>query len=218
MRWLFLLLLMLNAFFYIQHQHRLPLAPVEVQSPESRVGESIRLLSESQAGGDGQREETCLFLGGIDSEAALLDLRQRLLSLDIDSNVLGLDSVSGEDFWVYLPPLGSRPASLQQLRELQARNVDGYIIAEGDLANGISLGIFPRKADVDRLLARLQELGYEPGVRTLPRLHRKFWLRISPESRRLVSPEVLAIVLAAVPGVQSEQMPCKGIATESGFE
>ena len=71
-------------------------------------------------------------------------LEQRLLSPDVQSEIQEVDTASGVDYWVYLPPL-ARQASLRQLRELQSRNIDSYIITVGDLANGISLEYFPAK-------------------------------------------------------------------------
>ncbi|QLF93864.1 SPOR domain-containing protein [Pseudomonas sp. ABC1] len=218
MRWLFLLLLILNVFFCVQYQYRAPHAVIQAREMLPPQGGVIQLLSESQGVAEKERQVDCLFLGGLDTEASLLDLRQRLLSLDINSTLQALDSVSGEDSWVYLPPLGSRAASLQQLRDLQARNVDGYIITDGDLAGGVSLGIFLRKTEVDSLLARLQQLGFEAEVRTLPRVHRKFWLKVAPEDRRLVSPEVLAVVSASISNMQVEEMQCKVVATDGIVE
>ena len=52
MRWLFLLLLMLNSFYYLWHQQEAPLRAKEVTSLSSYKGsqQDIRLLSESGQG------------------------------------------------------------------------------------------------------------------------------------------------------------------------
>lgn len=114
----------------------------------------IRLLSEagaprsradSSTPADAAAPEAavCLYLGSFEEETRARVVEQRLLSLDIQAEVRGVDAAAGLEYWVYLPPLASRQASLRQLRELQARRIDSYIITQGELANGISLGIFP---------------------------------------------------------------------------
>jgi hypothetical protein len=114
---------------------------------------------------------------------------------------------------VYLPPLGSRQASLRQLRELQARKIDSYIITQGDLANGISLGIFPREDSAKSVIQRLRDAGYEAEFRALPRSHRRYWVRIAPESRHLVSDALLEGLAFDFKGLQHQIIPCESIAT-----
>ena len=152
MRWFLLLLLLLNAFYYVWHQQQAPLRAKEVAPLALYQGQQrdIRLLSESDEAPKKREalpakapEEVCLFLGGFSAEDEARRVEQRLVSLDIASSVMPLDVAAGVDYWVYLVPLASRQASLRQLKELQARKIDSYIIGQGDLANGISLGIFP---------------------------------------------------------------------------
>jgi hypothetical protein len=92
MRWFFLLLLVLNLFYYVWHQQQAPLKVQEVEPmalyKEARQG--IRLLDaedrakvrkessrpSSQAGADA----TCLFLGSFQSEDAARQIEQRLIA------------------------------------------------------------------------------------------------------------------------------------------
>lgn len=155
MRWILLLLLLLNAFYYVWHQQQGPLRAKEVAPAGAyqSARKDIRLLSEadaprvraeSSAPADAVAPEAavCLYLGSFEEESRARVVEQRLLSLDIQAEVRSVDAAAGVEYWVYLPPLASRQASLRQLRELQARRIDSYIITQGELANGISLGIF----------------------------------------------------------------------------
>ncbi|WP_437884604.1 SPOR domain-containing protein [Pseudomonas sp. LRF_L74] len=223
MRWFFLLFLVLNLFYYVWHQQQVPLRAKEVPAMEPYRGsqQDIRLLSESEgvpkevpsrehvAGG-----EACLFLGGFQQEVQVRQLEQRLVSLDIRVELRSIDAAAGVDYWVYLAPLASRQASLRQLRELQARKIDSYIIAQGDLANGISLGIFPRGDSAQSVVRRLQDAGYEPLTRELPRAQRSYWLRVAPESRRLIDEPMLQGMAKDFSGLQHQLMPCETIATK----
>lgn len=221
MRWMFLLLIVLNLFYYVWHQQRAPLRPKEV-APLNLAQNSkrdIQLLSESDE--PVRREQVarevagavCLFLGGFELKSAATAVEQRLISLDIRSRVRSVDAAADVEYWVYLPPLASRQASLRQLKELQARKIDSYIITQGDLANGISLGIFPREDSAKGVIQRLHDAGYDSELRELPRSHRSYWVRIAPESRRLVSDSLLESLAFDFNGLQHQLMPCESIAT-----
>lgn len=223
MRWLFSLLVVLNIFYYVWSQHQVALLPNSVGAPSvvaSSEDDGIRLLSESaaslvvsSAGGHVAGQDVCLFLGSFDESLRAQTLEQRLLSLDVQPSVQAVDSAGGMDYWVYLAPLASRQASVRQLKELQARKIDSYLIGTGDLANGISLGIFPRLDSAESVMFRLRSAGYEPLLRELPRAHRAFWVRISPQSRRLVDENMLQRLAQDFKGLEHRLMPCQGVAT-----
>lgn len=223
MRWFFLLLLVLNLFYYVWHQQQAPLRVKEVESFSLYQGarQNIRLVSEAdvarvpvESGAQAvSSQAVCLYLGSFEREAEALALEQRLLSLDIQSGVRSIDAAAGVDYWVYLVPLASRQASLRQLKELQARKIDSYIIGQGDLANGISLGIFPRSDSAESVMQRLREAGYEPMLRELSRAHRAYWVRIAPESRRLVSDALLESLARDFERLEHQLMPCEGVAS-----
>lgn len=221
MRWMFLWLVVLNLFYYVWHQQQAPLRVTEI-APLNMAQNSkrdIRLLSESsvpprrEAAEVQSVEAVCLFLGSFELMADASAVEQRLLSLDIQSRVQSMDAAAGVDYWVYLPPLASRQASLRQLRELQARKIDSYIITQGDLANGISLGIFPRSDSAQSVMQRLRDAGYEPSLRELTRAHRSFWVRISPQSRRLADDSLLQRLAFDFKGLEQQLMPCEGVAS-----
>lgn len=224
MRWILLLLVLLNVFYYVWHQQQAPLRAKEIAPANSYQGarKDIRLLSEAGAPrarvGESVSTEApasaavCLFLGSFEEEARAKLLEQRLFSLDIQAQVRSVDAAAGVEYWVYLPPLASRQASLRQLRELQARRIDSYIITQGDLANGISLGIFPRSDSAGSVMQRLREVGYEPQLRELSRAHRSFWVRVAPESRRLADEFLLGRLADDFAGLQHQLMPCEGVA------
>ncbi|MDP9942748.1 SPOR domain-containing protein [Ectopseudomonas alcaliphila] len=225
MRWILLLLLLLNAFYYVWHQQQAPLRAKEVAPANAyqTARKDIRLLSEadaprSRAGSPAAAEAAtpeaavCLFLGSFEEEVRARVVEQRLLSLDIQAEVRSVDAAAGVEYWVYLPPLASRQASLRQLRELQARRIDSYIITQGELANGISLGIFPRNDSANSVMQRLRDVGYEPQIRELSRAHRSFWVRVAPESRRLADEFLLGRLAGDFAGLQHQLMPCEGVA------
>lgn len=219
MRWLLLLLVVLNLLFYIHNLQAPKHLTKTAALPEMVSTSGIRLLSEAATPGRRVQaqppagEATCLFLGGFDDESLASALRQRLLSQDIASELQGVDAAAGIDYWVYLPPLVSRQASLRQLRELQSRNIDSYIITVGDLSNGISLGIFSRKDSAESVVNRLREVDYQALIRELPRVQRKYWVRVETESRPRLEDRLLQALARDFPSLQQQQMPCVSVAT-----
>lgn len=223
MRWILLLLILLNVFYYVWHQQQAPLRAKEVAPVEPYQGarKDIQLLSEAGTSRLGSVDpqaapqspsSVCLYLGSFEQEERARVVEQRLLSLDIQAQVRSVDAAAGVEYWVYLEPLASRQASLRQLRELQARRIDSYIITQGDLANGISLGIFPRSDSADSVMQRLRDVGYEPKMLELSRAHRSFWVRVAPESRRLADEFLLGRLAGDFAGLQHQLMPCEGVA------
>ncbi|MGK9067572.1 SPOR domain-containing protein [Stutzerimonas chloritidismutans] len=217
MRWLFFILVALNVLFYVYQVTNPTKQPRPVINQERTTDRgTIKLLSETSAPArksDLSAGDSCLFLGGFDEEGIATALEQRLLSLDIDSVVHPLDMQAGVDYWVYLPPLVSRQASLRQLRELQSRNIDSYVITVGDLANGVSLGIFSRKDSAESVVSRLQALDYAASIRELPRAHRRYWVKVAQKGQRLLSNHMLQNLARDFPALESQQMPCSSVAT-----
>ena len=198
MRWFFLFLLALNVFYYVWHQQQSPLrakeiAPLELYKDGQK---NILLLAESNLASRARSgsqvpapsvpsaaeesiasESACLYLGGGGEEADARRLQQRLLGLDIEAEVEARGEMS-VDYWVYLPPLASREAALRQLKELQARNIDSYLIGEC-WPMAFLWGCFPRgiRLKVRRRVSRRRLRG---GAEGIARGWRDFWVRVAP--------------------------------------
>ncbi len=99
MRWVFLLLMMLNVFYYVWHQQEAPLRPKEV-APLSLlrgVKQDIQLLSESSPA---KPANQCLYLGGDIPQADAKAIEQRLTSLDIQTQFGKRLDASGAVYWL----------------------------------------------------------------------------------------------------------------------
>ncbi|MCJ8170927.1 SPOR domain-containing protein [Atopomonas sediminilitoris] len=214
MRWILLFLLMLNAVYFVWHQQQVPLVGKElpaVQAYRESSG-SIKLLSEGGApvvrAEQSAAANACLLFGPFERNELADDLRQRLLSLDIASLVVNKESDAGADFAVYLAPMASRSAAIRQLRELQARKIDSYLITQGPNSNGLSLGIFPRRESADAIAARLRQAGYAPLIEEITRAQRQFWVEVQPEGRRLLDDGLLAGLKGDFPAMRHQFMSC----------
>ncbi|MFJ3449331.1 hypothetical protein ACIPM0_14085 [Pseudomonas sichuanensis] len=110
MRWLFLLLLVLNVFYYVWHQQEAPLRVKEVAPLSLYKGsqQEIRLLRETGVATPARRRDECLVVGGVAGREQLDALRQRLLSLDIASQPVAGQLPGAEGFWLKVAPESER--------------------------------------------------------------------------------------------------------------
>ncbi|MHA3738384.1 hypothetical protein ACXR0M_22285 [Pseudomonas sp. Eth.TT006] len=124
MRWLFLLLIVLNVFYYVWHQQEAPLRAKDVTPLSMYRGsqQDIRLLSE--AGGDSREgqgarraEQDCLFLGGLAREEGISSLQQRLLALNVKAQSSQKD-LPEPGYWLRIAPESQRLLGDVQLQNL----------------------------------------------------------------------------------------------------
>jgi hypothetical protein len=124
MRWLFLLLLVLNGFYYIWHQQEAPLRAKDVTPLSLYRGsqQDIRLLSEA---GDASKDKGkavspdngCLYLGGYTRQDAAQAVERRLTGMEVKYQSLPKSSESA-GYWVRIAP-----ESRRWLDDLQLQNL-----------------------------------------------------------------------------------------------
>lgn len=120
MRWLFLLLVVLNVVYYVWHQQEAPLKVKEVAPLSLYKGsqQEIRLLRETGAAAPARRRDECLVVGGLAVREQLDALRQRLVSLDIVALPVVGQLPGAEGFWLKIASESERlldPAVLSTL-------------------------------------------------------------------------------------------------------
>lgn len=121
-------------------------------------------------------EPLCWAVGPYPVELDAKHLYARMLAMDIEAQVKPQSVVIKEEFWVYLEPLANRKQAMRKLKELQKRKVDSFVITEGELENGISLGLFGKQSSVDRLLEKLKEKNITAKVKPLVRTRNQYWV------------------------------------------
>ncbi|WEZ88250.1 MULTISPECIES: hypothetical protein [unclassified Pseudomonas] len=110
MRWLFLLLVVLNVVYYVWHQQEAPLKVKEVAPLSLYKGnqQEIRLLREAGINAPAKRRDECLVVGGLATQEELDELRQRLLSLDISTVPVSGQLAGAEGRWLKVSPQSER--------------------------------------------------------------------------------------------------------------
>ncbi|MHC8307622.1 hypothetical protein [Pseudomonas sp. PB3P13] len=125
MRWLFLLLLVLNVFYYIWHQQEAPLRAKDVTPLSLYRGgqQDIRLLSETaETKADTARtvvvNNSCLYLGGYGRPEVAQAVERRLSGMEIKFQSLTKDLPELSGYWVRVAPESRRWLGDAQLQNL----------------------------------------------------------------------------------------------------
>ncbi|MBA5980721.1 MULTISPECIES: hypothetical protein [Pseudomonas] len=124
MRWLFLLLVVLNVFYYVWHQQEAPLRAKDVTPLSMYRGsqQDIRLLSEANGGSGGgqgvlRAGQECLFLGGLTQESIISALQLRLAAMGVKVQASQKD-LSEPGYWLRIAPESQRLLGDVQLQNL----------------------------------------------------------------------------------------------------
>ncbi|MDP1932709.1 MAG: SPOR domain-containing protein [Gammaproteobacteria bacterium] len=89
------------------------------------------------------------------------------------------------DYRVYVPPFASRElatSTMAAIREAFAANnlmIDSFLIARGDLANGIALGLFTEQRNALNVQAQLEKLGYRVVIAEEEKFREELWVLVS---------------------------------------
>ena len=125
MRWLFLLLLVLNVFYYVWHQQEAPLRAKDVTPLSLYRGsqQDIRLLSEATDTArdkvkSTQADSSCLYLGGFARQDVAQVIERRLSDMDIKFQSLPKDLPEYAGYWVRIAPESRRLLGDSQLQNL----------------------------------------------------------------------------------------------------
>lgn len=216
MRWIIISLLAFNTGYLIwnwlghSHAHDVRLVNQVEMDPVIMPGAQLVLLKERSASAQttpapavvqpevpppdtaatAQQVTQCVLLGpfsGQDSGKALLD---RLLALDIHGKFASIEVAGEPDYWVYLKPEATREFAVTRLHELQEKKIDSFIIPQGEVANGISLGVFDKQENAEKRQKSIAEMGYDAQIRINPRTYLENWVVIYPEEASKFSQEL----------------------------
>ena len=128
MRWLFLLLVVLNIFYFIWHQQEAPLKAKEVVSLSLYKGnkQEIQLLSETRTGlvpvrpqeSASSDKDVCFYLSGLIRSDAETKIKKSLSDAGIKSGLDSLDRAGAGDFVLVLSPSDNVQAVEKVLQSL----------------------------------------------------------------------------------------------------
>ena len=240
MRWIFISLVVMNLIFFVWKGLLAGDAPVgavatTLPAVDKEVAE-LQLLSElakaqllAQRRGQNllllrspddsveSGEPLCTIVGPFSQLIAAENMVENLVALEVRAKLQDVEVPEGSAYWVYLPPESSRKAALKRLHELQAKNIDSYVIPKGNLANGISFGMYTRKPLSEARLAAMIAEGYDAKIHEIKRSHREVWVMLQPGEVDKVAAEFWDRLAEGEPNLQRRQNFCFALASEAKF-
>ena len=188
MRAIAVLLLLANAGYFGWNWYNPKEAAAKVTVTSSR-GPTLELLEErrpvfsagirSAIENPLQRDDLaeCEGIGPFSSVSSSQSVQERLSALDFPVAMKTTDSETGSyDYRVMIPPHRTADDAFRQLRELQGRGIDSYVITQGSDALGISMGVFSTEEAARRVREDLRGQGYDTNIMRIPQLNREYWL------------------------------------------
>lgn len=145
-------------------------------SPPSQVNARVQKPTKERRRRGGQ--SLCEMVGPFKSRSAADEFNERLQAIEIKAALKDIELPAGIGYWVYLEPVATRKEALRHLAELQAQKVDSYVIPKGELANGISLGMFSRKVLSGARVKEMESLGLKPKVEEIERSYNELWVML----------------------------------------
>ncbi len=231
MRTLFIILVVLNLLVFASiWVAEAPSPGAAARSPHVAGGERLQLLGETDGYRQHQAQRSlpaspapataegdqamCTMVGPFAQLLQAEYLVDRLVSMDVSAVIRTLEVPDGVRHLVYLPPEVSEAAALRRLHEVQARRIDSYMIASGDLANGISLGIYTERADAEARLREIRDLGYQPAVREQARTISEIWVSLPAAEGESIDSRLWMDLLRQQAGLEKRQNFCPGVAPQ----
>ncbi|MBX2808398.1 MAG: SPOR domain-containing protein [Cellvibrionaceae bacterium] len=233
MQWIVASLLALNAVVFVYFQWFADPSPASAGDESSLPllvddAPPLVLLGE---GGDGPSANTealspparppkieksrslCTLVGPFDK---LLQAEYFLESLAAENVVAEIRNIivnSDEGYWLHLAPESSRKKALRRLSELQRQGIDSYVIPSGNLANGISLGMFSRRARAQAMSDEIAKQGYKPIIIAIAREQKEIWVFLASAEAHKLSDQRWSELLSSAQYLQKRQNLCSDIAS-----
>lgn len=159
--------------------------------------------------------ENCIALGPFGDSESVDQVQQRLFSLGVSSRERADQNMQAVDHWVHIPPLSSRDSAIRLLRELQAQNIDSFVITQGELTNGISLGLFSKESSANEVGRRLMAAGYSVEIKPLSRVPEQWWLELNESDEEKLDDYFWKELTGRMPNIKKTKKRCEGVVTRT---
>lgn len=190
---------------------KLPQEPINIESDENQLQSA--LVVQGQV-----KPAMCWLIGPFKEQVSGKQVVNRLSALGISVNLESIVIPGAPDYWVHLAPQISRRVALKLLRELQAKKIDSFLITDGELANGISLGFFTQKARADKVYEQRIAQGYDAKIKIVPRAHTELWAVFAVSSNNKFSDVLWEKIQQGNKGLERRKNFCDKIASQDNFD
>lgn len=119
---------------------------------------------------------------------------------------------------VYLPPLESREAAIEAIGQLRATLgannlvIDSFLISQGDMANGIALGLFAEQTNAANVKLQLETVGYDVLIQEVRSVREELNVVIGELESEAIFQGYWAEIQRARPYLRAVEKLCETIA------
>ena len=124
----------------------------------------------------------CVALGPFDALDQVEEVREEIVAKGGEAIVREEEVPEALDYLVYVETDGSRAEARRLARELEAHEIECYIMAGGQHEDSLSVGVFSRRDLAAAQRRRVAELGYPVGLEPVPRSVRKVYRLLTSEA------------------------------------
>jgi len=150
----------------------------------------------------------CVRITGFEEADQADVIESRLRALEVDAERVTRQVVVRSDYWVVLGPFDSSAIARERLGELQASDIESFLIGQGPLEGGISLGLFSSLDNAERRQQELTEQDIEARVERVDRTREALELTIGKDDAGLISDAALESLLNEFEGVTYQRFSC----------
>ncbi|MDY6978794.1 MAG: SPOR domain-containing protein [Pseudomonadota bacterium] len=208
MKWLIYVLILLNLSLFAWHYRADSGNPSAGEALPADV-QRLVLLREQREPGEDEEPVWCYSLGSLKETGQVEALAQRLQQWGISGWQRKSQEAGRKGYWVILPPRPSRSEARAAVEQLKAKNIEDYfLIATGDKANGVSLGVFSSFEAAHRRINQLAELGFDAIWEDVKLPVEEYWFDWRRDSGDL-SAEQLARLRQDYPDLKKVERACQ---------
>ena len=155
----------------------------------TNLGSGINATASNHQADNAESASRCWKLGPVADEAIV----QKLTS---EMDALGMPVVAErpakevqKGYWVYIPPLESGEASSAKRLELHSSGIGTFVSRDGELKNGINLGLFNSLANAQARQKDVASDGFVTEIDTSTNIPSGLWVVLSSRGRNSLSRE-----------------------------
>jgi len=161
--------------------------------------------------------QTCTLVDSLRGD----EQRDQFLALLLEENISAEMELHQEPvastWWVHIPPFASEELAQRTLQELQGKSIDSYYMRSGELAGGISLGVFSRQESALVAQTGLERRGYRTEIREIFRMENRYRARIAASEDTLLAAPRVRLFLGANTALEVSQIVCESVAQATQF-
>ena len=213
MKWIVYFLILANLAFALWHYRFQEKPAASIDQDETLrlvlLKEYLARQEEGAAAANqrGQAKANCYTLGPFKNKNDAAKVRDRMIAVGIEAKRRLDRNNTRKGFWVIIPPESTSKKAGQHIRKLKQKGIkDYFLVATGDYANAVSLGVYVNSDSAERRYEQMKKQGFNVRLQTVDLPVREYWIDW-PQDQTLL-PEVLDKFREEYSGIGQAERSC----------